>query len=109
MRPNVRQSEFLRDCGPESTGFLKNKVDRIFPPKLVNECFVIGIFNIANASLGSLNSMRRSKENYRLHRNQAPFDKIRESEILNFLAPKSTVPFPGLWTYERLKVCHMQG
>jgi len=52
-----------------STGFLKNKVNHIFQPKLVNECFVIGVFDIAKASLGALNSMRRSKENYRLHHN----------------------------------------
>jgi len=81
----------------------------MFPAKLGNERFVIGVSNIANASLGSLNLMRRSKENYCLHRNQAPFDNIYESEILNFLAPKSTVPFPGLRTYERLRVCRMQG
>src|SRR5215510_5606567 len=79
MWPNVLQSEFLRECWAESTGFLEDKVDCIFQPKLVNECFIIGVFDIANAPLGTLKSMRRSKENYRLPHNLAPFDKIHES------------------------------
>src|SRR5215470_14976062 len=79
MWANVRKSEFLRDCGAESTGFLENKVHCIFLAELVNECFVIGVLDIANASLGPLNSMRRSKKNQRFHHNWAPFDKIHES------------------------------
>src|SRR5580692_11943762 len=86
MWPNFRQSEFLRECGAESTGFLENKVDRILQPKLVNECFVIGVFDIANASLGPLNSMRCSQENYRLHHNWPPSIKSMNQQLLWMLA-----------------------